>query len=246
MATLLDVVQRYLNSTDGFFVNTIGETEEAEQVALIAQEVYERLVEDLPYRQFKRKVGQLGSVADSMKPNYLLIRDNIQRIAESQIVYNHATEDDTATISYQKVTYLEPLEFLNRINQNSDTNENSMIITDYSGVQFVIQNDRHPNYCTSFDGKYLIFDSYRSQQDDNLLASKSQITYYQPEPFILNDDFVIPLPPDMIQGYIDMVKAEASETLRQEALPSASRRARQFMMTERYKGDKIGNNSRRS
>lgn len=246
MATLLDVVQRYLNSTDGFFVNTIGETDEAEQAALIAQEVYERLVQDLPYRQFKRKWGQLGSVADLTKPNYLVIPEEIHSIAESEIYYNQSTEDDTSTINFKRIEYLEPLEFITRVNRKTDTPTNALIVTDYSGIQYVIDNDRHPSYCTSFDGEYLVFDSYRAQQDDTLMASKSQIVYYQPEEFVLDDDFVIPLPPDMIQGYIDMVKAEASETLRQEALPSAARRARKFQMTERFKGDKIGNQSKRN
>ena len=244
--TLLDVVQRYLNATGGFFVNSIGETEESEQVALVAQEVYERLVEDLPYRQFKRNWGQLDSVADNTKPNYLQINDDIDRISESEVYYNMATEDDTATIDYQRVEYLEPLEFLNRINKNSDIDTAAEIITDFSGVEYVISNDRHPSYCTSFDGVYIVFDAYRSQMDDTLMASKSQIMYMQAEPFLMQDDFVVPLPHNMTQGYIDMVKAEASETIRQEALPSAARRARQFQMTERYKGDKIGNQTSRN
>ncbi|CAH9015563.1 head completion adaptor [Vibrio phage 275E43-1] len=244
--TLLDVVQRYLNATGGFFVNSIGDTEESEQVALVAQEVYERLVEDLPYRQFKRKWGQLASVADNTKPNYLYIETDIHRISESEVYYNVAREDGTSTLTYQKIPYLEPLEFLNRINQNTDINDSAQIVTDFSGVEYIIHNDRHPSFCTSFDGEYLVFDSYRSQMDDTLMSSKTQIVYMQPEPFLLQDDFVIPLPVDMSQGYIDMVKAEASETIRQEALPSAARRARQFIMSERYKGDKIGNQTSRN
>jgi hypothetical protein len=244
--TLLDVVQRYLNSTGGFFVNSIGDTEEAEQVAFIAQEVYERLVEDLPYRQFKRKWGQLGSVGDADYPNYLLIPDGIQRISESEIYYNIAIDEDTATIDWARMEYLEPLEFLNRINRNSDIDTAAQIVKDFNNIEYVITNGRHPTYCTSFDGKYLVFDAYLRQQETTLHAANTQIVYFEPEQFILNDNFVIPLPPDMMQGYIDMVKAEVSETLRQESLPSASRRARQFQMRERYRGDKIGNQTRRN
>lgn len=244
--TLLDVVQRYLNATSGFFVNSIGDTEESEQVAVVAQEVYERLLEDLPYRQFKRKWGVLDAVADATKPNYLQIYREVHRISESDIYYNMAVEDGTATIDYQKVEYLEPLEFMNRINKNSDIDTGTEIIEDFSGIRYVINNDRHPSYCTSFDGVYLVFDAYRSQMDDTLMSSKSQVSYMAAEQFLLQDDFIIPLPTNMIQGYIDMVKAEASETIRQEALPSASRRARQFQMSERYKGDKIGNQTSRN
>ena len=244
--TLLDVVQRYLNATSGFFVNSIGDTEEAEQVAVVAQEVYERLVEDLPYRQFKRKWGQLDSVSDSTKPNYLQIYREVQRISETQIYYNMATEDQDRTIDYQLVEYLEPLEFMRRINLNSDNVADTEVIKDFSGVEYVIHNNHHPSFCTSFDGVYLVFDSYRKQMDDTLMASKSQICFMEAEQFLLQDDFVIPLPTNMIQGYIDMVKAEASETIRQEALPSASRRARKFQMSERFKGDKSGNQTKRN
>ena len=244
--TLIDVVQRYLNATGGFFVGSIGDTEEAEQVALVAQEVYERLVQDLPYRQFKRKWGQLASATDNTKPNYLVLETEIHEISESQLWYNKTEKDATATIGYEKVAYLEPLEFLSRLNQNSDLDNGTEIITDYSGVEYVIHNDRHPSFFTSFDGKFLVFDAYNSEVDDTLQTSKTQVVYYQPEDFLLRDDFVIPLPTNMIQGYIDMVKAEASETIRQEALPSASRRARAFMISERFKGDKIGNEAKRN
>ncbi|AUS01799.1 head completion adaptor [Vibrio phage 1.293.O._10N.261.52.E1] len=244
--TLLDVVQRYLNATSGFYANSIGDTEESEQVALVAQEVYERLLEDLPHRQFKRKWGQLDSVADATKPNYLQIYREVHRISESEIYYNVADENSTSTINYQRMEYLEPQEFMNRINRNSDINESTEIIEDFSGLKYVIHNDRHPSFCTSFDGVYVVFDSYRKQMDDTLMSSKSQVCYMAAEPFLLRDDFVIPLPSDMIQGYIDMVKAEASETIRQEALPSAARRARQFAMSERFKGGKIGNQTGRN
>lgn len=244
--TLIDVVQRYLNATDGFWVDSIADSDEAERVALIAQEVYERVVQDTNYNQYKRHIGKLDSVSDSDLPNYLYLDDDIFNLSESTLYYNVATSDDDKTVIWKELIYLEPLQFLRIVNANSYGDDDTTLVTDPDGQgKLVILSNSFPTYFTSFNGKYIVFDSYNSSEEDTLTSARTQIVYYKADSFSLEDDFVIPLPPDMIQGYIDMVKAEASETIRQESLPSATRRARSFLIGERFKNGRTGNKTRR-
>lgn len=242
--TLLDVVQRYLSSVDSWDVDSVFDTVESEQVALIAKEVWERLSQDTNYSQYDSKLTTLDSLADNTKPNYLTIPDNVSRISESRIQYNSIDQNDIDAgreVRYLDVEYLQPHDFLMYVGSRVDGGDNTSVVEDVDGTKFVVVTNKAPRYCTSFDGKYIIFDSYDSEVDSVLQASKSRVYYNYEVDFLLEDNFVIPLPEHMTQGYIDMVKAEASETLRQEALPSASRRAQAFKVKQRQISQKTGN-----
>ena len=239
--TLLDVVQRYLNSVDSWDVDSIEDTVESRQVALIAVEVLERLIQDTNYSQHTSKVTTLNSSTDPTKPNYLVIPDDVQRISESRIQYNSFSENDNATVKYKDIKYLQPHEFLEYVGVRSDASSNTEVIEDYSGTKFSVVINSSPEYCTSFDGKFIVFDAYDKDVDDTLQSYKSRVIYSAEPDIIMEDGFIIPLPSHMTQGYIDMVKAEASEVLRQEPLPSAARRARKFLIKQRQIEERIGN-----
>jgi hypothetical protein len=227
--TLLGVVQSYLNRTDGFYVNSIFETDESQQVALIAEEVFYSLAEEYRNLLTFQKDVNLDAVSDTSKPNYLLIPENIQRIQESKLWYNAAKiGDTTATLSYKKVEYLTPLDFMDLVNQRQVTTDNSNVITveGYDGTQMAVVNNQFPSYFTSFDGKYIVCDSYHSDYDTTLQASKTKMVATELPIFLQEDDFVIPLPDSMTQLYRDNVEDEARSALREERDPVVAQRAR--------------------
>lgn len=221
--TLLGVVQSYLNRTSDFYVNSIFETDVSQQVAQIAEEVYYSLTQKFRNWQFTSKVGTLDSLVDLSRPNYLVIPDNIQRIQDSEIFYNNS--DYTRSLNYQKVHYLAPSEFLKQVDKVSPTTANTQIVEDFNGGKFVVFNNRYPQYCTSFDGKHIVFDAFHSDYEDTLHSSKSRVYYTQENVFLQQDDFVIPIPQHMSELYRDMVIAECYEhLLQQPAPPSLMRR----------------------
>ena len=82
--TLLQVVQEYLDSTSGFYVDSIFDTDESQQVAKIAERVYYRMVQEYPNLLFTMKERTLGAVSDPTRPNYMLLPTNVQRVQESK------------------------------------------------------------------------------------------------------------------------------------------------------------------
>lgn len=240
--TLLGVVQSYFNATDGWSVNSISDTVEAEQVSLIAQEVFYEVVNDITDWKFKQKLTQLESVADNTKPNYLRIPDNFRRVKYSVINYDKRTGNSSdSAISYSEVCYLPPEDFMRDIiNIRSTQVANTVQITDYSGVKLLIKNNSHPTYCTSFDDEYLVFDSWDDDLEDTLQASKSQVIVNVERPFSITNDYVIDLPDDFIPTYLSLVKSRASEYLRQEPLFTDARRGRAGMIKYRKTHQKIG------
>lgn len=244
--TLLKVVQSYLSATDGWNVNTISENQESEQVALIAEEVYYEVVNDIRGWKFTQELLQLDSVADNTKPNYLTIPNSWVRIQESQVRYDKRSGESTdSALQYTEVKYLPPYEFLDLLNQRSTLTDETEIVTDFSGVQFVILNKKHPEYCTSFDDQYLVFDSYNSDVETTLQSSKSQLLATKERTFQQTDDYLIDLPVDLQPAYLNLVKARASEYLRQEPLFTDARLGRNGLIKYRTRQHKIGNPGRR-
>lgn len=227
--TLLGIVQSYLNRTDGFYVNSIFETDESQQIAQIAEEVFYSLAEENRDTLTFQKDVNLDAVSDISKPNYLLIPDNIQRIQESKLWYNVAKiGDSSAFLSYKEIEYLTPLEFMNLTNQRTvnSTNSNVVEIEGYDGTKTAIINNKFPTYYTSFDGKFLVMDSYHKDYDSSLQASKTKMVATEFPSFLQQDDFLIPLPTYMMQLYRDSVEVEARSALMESADPVVSRRAR--------------------
>lgn len=244
--TLLEVVQSYLNATDGWNVSSISDTSESEQVALIAKEVFFEVVNDIKDWKYNQKLIKLDSLADLTKPNYLSIPSSFQKIKFSEVRYNKRTElTGNNSIRYGLVDYLSPQDWLDCMNQRAVGLNDSQLVQDFSGVSFVIKNKAPPTFCTSIDDKYLIFDSFNSDVEDTLQSSQSQIIATVEKTFTIEDQHLIDLPDDFMPDYLSLVKARASEYLRQEPLFTDARRGRMGLIRARQNQQKIGSPYRR-
>lgn len=241
--TLLSVVQSYLNRVSDFYVDSIFNSESAQQAAQIAEEVFYSLSQKLRDWEWTTKVGTLDSVADIDKPNYLKIPDNVQRIQSCTMFYNNTTEDLES--DYRCVDYLEPEMFLEKMRQRSEKYEYAQIVEDFGGSKFVIHNNAYPRWWTSFDGVYVVFDSYNSEFETTLHENKSQVMYTEEPVFLQKDSFVIPIPEHLSELYRDLVIVECYEHLLQQNAPASMvRRVASRMATAQQQERKTGSMNR--
>ena len=237
--TLLSLVQSYMNRTSDFPVQSIDEVETSQQAAMIAEEVYYDFIQKFSDWEFKTEVGTLDSVADLDRPNYLRLPDEVQKVSIKTLQYNSPTE--IGQIRYKDVTWVEPEEFLRRLGRRSSTANNTQVVEDFGGTSFVIHNNKHPDYCTSFDGTYVVFDSYHKDWDDTLHEENSRVIYTKEDVFLLQDDFVIPIPDHLSGLFKDMFLVECYENLLQEsAPPSVGRRLVSRMATAQQQSRRTG------
>lgn len=241
--TLLNVVQSYMNRTSDFPVSSIFDVDTSQQAAMIAEEVYYSLIQKFRDWEFTTVVKTLDSTGDSTKPNYLVMPPELQRIDTPVIEYNNITND--RDVDYQRVHYLQPHEFLDYVNKTNESTPNTEIVTDYEGTKFVIHNKRYPKVCTSLDGQRLIFDAYHSDYEDTLQASKSRVKFTKEEVFLIDDDFVIPIPHHLSELYRDLVIIECYEHLLQQNAPASMvRRVASRMASAQQHARKIGSMNR--
>lgn len=220
--TLLQVVQDYLDATSGFYVDSIFETDESQQVAKIAERVYYQMVQTYDNLLFTMKETTLDSASDPSRPNYMLLPQGIKKIQESKIYYN--VSQDPLKLEYSLIEYLPPLDFL-EITLHSSTST-SIIVEGFDHSFMNIQTNQFPKYCTSFDNKYVVFDSYHSEYDTSLQSSKSKIVSSGEEVFLQEDDFIIPVPSHLSEAYLDMFLNEALTLVHQQPIGMIATRAR--------------------
>lgn len=199
--TLLQLVQNILNDLNSDSVNSITDTVESTQVAETIKSVYYDLINDNTLPE-TFNIGQLTALGDTTAPNYMLIPTDVLNI--KWIKYDHHTTVDT-TIDYREVKYVSVEEFINRTISRDSSASNIDTITDDTGVYLLIQNDKMPEFYTSFDDEYLVFDSYDSAEQTTLTAARTMI-YCSKEPvFSLTNTYV----PDLDANLFPLLLAEA-------------------------------------
>lgn len=220
--TLLDVVQEVLSAMDSDQVNSIMDTFESEQVVSIARAVYRDMASNRNWPHFRRAI-QLNSLSDPSRPTHMSLDDEVKELL---FINYDIRQGDTDRTQYQTMKWLEPDEFLRRLNGLDSNADDVMTVQDGSGITFSIKTDKAPQYYTSFDDSTIVFDSYDASLDDILKASKIQAVGFIMPTFEENDSWVIDLPREAISAYIAEVKSTCFIDLKQQVNEKAESIAR--------------------
>lgn len=221
---LLEIVQTILTEVGGDEVNSISDTEEAEMVASHVKVVYNNLMSNSVWPHTRRALT-VEARSDSNYPTHMLLSDDVKELI--QINYNKAELGTTKRL-YRPVTYINPDHFLVKLNKRDSDSPTIDVITDDSGIELLIQNNKHPDYYTSFDDTNLVFDSYDSSVDSSLQESKVQAMGYIIPVFLVEDTFEPDLPPDAFSLLIERSISRVQLKMRQfQDIESAQEAARQ-------------------
>jgi hypothetical protein len=228
--TLLDITQSILSAMDSDYANSIGDTVEAEQVATIVKETYYYLINNILDLPEHKEIISLTALADTNHPTYFTIPSNVKRIELFR--YNRATASDT-DLNYGTVEYITPIEFQNLVNMRKESDSAVIKYSDFSAGSLLIQNDKHPDYWTSFDDNYIVCDSFLSSLDSTLQASKT-FCYGLTEPtWTHSDNFIPDLDSHLFPLLLEEAKSAAFVYLKQVSNPNSQSRARK-QLTQLY------------
>jgi hypothetical protein len=239
--TLLEVVQQYLDATSGFYVDSIFDNDEAQQVASISERIYYEMVQEFPNLLFVQKDVTLDAVGDTTKPNFLLIPETVQNIKESELYYNVS---ETGDLEYKALKYCSPLEFMSITAQYSSKDTSVDVINGFDNQKIPVINDEWPKYFTSFDGKYIVTNSYNSEYDSTLQASKTRVLVTQMPVFLQQDAFLIPIPQHLSTTYLAMVMDECFNLVYQQPNAKISQKARKLRIRLQQTSQVLGSGGR--
>lgn len=208
---LLAIVQDILSDMDGDEVNSIFDTEESEQVAKIVRSTYSAIVSHTTWPHTRRATA-LVPRSDSNFPTHMTLAENVKELIS--VRYNIASQGETRK-KYFELKYLDPDDFLRKINTRNNDNEDVDVIIDDSGIELLIRNNRYPQYYTSFDDTNVIFDAYNSEVDSTLTEDKFQAQAYIIPEFRMEDTFIPDLPVDAFSMLVEEATSKCQFKLRQ-------------------------------
>ena len=237
---LLEIVQEILTDISSDEVNSISDTEDSEQVAKHVRATYRALITQDKWPHTRRALT-LNPRSDSAFPNYMIVKEDLKELIS--VYYNKAKVGE-ARKNYEELTYLDPDDFLMKLNKRDNTKANTDVIIDDSGIELLILNDKHPQWYTSFNDVDIVFDSYDSAVDSTLQTSKVQAQGWIIPEFRLEDTFVPDLPVDGFSLLIEESISRSQFKMRQMVDTKAEQESARQRRTQSQKNWTVSGGTR--
>ena len=151
------MTQNILAALDEDEVDNIDDTPSAVQVAEVVKEVYYQFIENDRVPELEQLIRL--SAAPTSEVALLTIPTNLARL--DYIKYNVIKSGETRPF-WKTLQQLTPKEFLDLTDSRDLTLSEIVEMTDptSTNITVYIQNNKAPEYWTSFDDRYITFDSY--------------------------------------------------------------------------------------
>lgn len=225
--SLLDVVQKTLDSMDGDQVNSVSDTTESLQVATMAEITYNDILTqgDLPedFRLFS-----LTASGDAGLP--IVMYRPAQYESVLWVKYKRTIDDDAS--DRRLWTMMKPVtldEFLKR-SDGLNVDDANVILTEVTTgnttLEILHYNDRSPDYFTTFDDNTVLFSSYDVSVEATLQTNKTLCYGQYTTQFVLVDAFTPSFDSGVHQIWLNETIALANARLRQVADAKAEKSAR--------------------
>jgi len=238
--TLLDMVQTILSDMNEMQVNSIDDAEVSNQVARIVRDTYYDLLNARLWPT-NAVLRTLTPSTDNNYPTHVKIPDNVYRAEKVRYNIKDQITDANGLDKYKEIDYLLPDDFLQMILQRDPANSDITTVLDNlsnNGVKLFIENDKDPQYWTSFDDEWIIFDSYDSSYDDTIQAQKIMASVYEEPSWTQSDTFIPDLPTKAFPLLLSESKKAAFIKIKQTSDPVEVERARKqrtWMAGEKFR-----------
>lgn len=222
--TLLELTQRVLESLTSDEVDNISDTEESYAVANIIKECYFDIIGRYSPPE-QSDVFQLVASGDNTVPTIMTLPEEALNL--KRVMY---TNDNDGVTTLYDVNFMEFNDFIQMIGTLNEENDNVAVLQYPNRIgqimNFKYQNDRNPQWYTSFNDHDIIFDAYDSAQSSTLVSAKT-FCYGDLSPeWQMTNDFLPNLDLQQVQLLLQAAKAQASVEIRMVENPKAERKER--------------------
>ena len=231
--TLLEIVQDVLNDIDSDEVNSISDTVEATQIANVCRSVYYDVITTIDLPEHMELVSVSG-LSNSSLPNYM-DATSITEIKE----FRYNVSKTLGELESKLIDYFPPDEFIQKIvKRDTSTPEVIKVLDPVNGIAIPILNNKMPDYYTSFDDRYLCFDSYDSSVENTLQTSKTMVLGVKLPSFTVTDSSVPDMDDTIFPYYLAEVKSRCFSMFKggpDAKVEQFARKHRYFQRNNRWK-----------
>ena len=235
--TQLEMVVDILSDSGSDIINSISDTEEAQQVSQILRTTYYEMMAKKNWPHL-RTLGQLDTLSDISIPTVMQVPDGTKEIVS--IAYDTIKVDGTKTI-FSTLEYLEPDCFLAQLNSRDSSKDGTESMTLNDGAKILIKTDKAPEWWTTFDEFTIVFDSYDNEVDSFLVNDKTQVILFRTGgSWLFEDSFIPSLPAEFFPALLAEAKSVSFYVLKQEMNEKAEQQAKRQMVAVSTKGNITG------
>lgn len=203
--TLLEMVQNILSDMDSEEINSLVDSNEAEQIAKVVENTYFAMIATRFIPEHSQTL-KLTSFSSSARPTHFSFPARVKKI--EFLDYNVSRV--SGGVEYRRLKYLSPDEFLGLVDNRNSLASNVKQVPDVGSESILlIRNDAMPMYYTSFDDDTIVLDSYDASVDALLTSAKTRAYGVKYPTF---DSFSDTFVPDMDATMFPFLLAEAKST----------------------------------
>ena len=231
--TLLDIIQNVMIAMGDDPINSIEDSPESEDLAVMAKGVFEEIItwDEWPDTF---KIASLDYVSDYDCPVALKINDDFRYIESVE----YFIEDRN---TFRTLDYYTPPRFLDATNWYFNDTHHIKVKGYGIDSSFVpVLNNKDPQYYTTFDDKHIITNSYDYERESNLQESNCRVWVCVVPDFKIEDNFILNYQQDLINLFISELKVAASYYMNQQDNPRDRKQTLRILnKLRRYKGKVI-------
>lgn len=226
--TLLEATQLILSSMDSDAVNSINDTIESQQVALLLKSVYYDCASDIGLNE-NSGIIQLNASGDSGLPVYMSLPQEVTKLIDIRYDTYDPSVDSIATSNYK---LLEPVDFDVFLEGQTQlrqlTSGVAEMTFDFNGSSFNIMyyTGSMPTMYTTLNNKIVLFDGFDSSIESTLQRTKTLCKALTYPSFEMEDAFIPNLDPTQFSYYLNKAKVRAFAELKQTQNAEAGGEAR--------------------
>ena len=187
--TLLEMTQEILSSMDSDEINSINDTVESYQVALLIRGVYYDMAVEFNLPEHVTTFN-LDASGDSSLPVQMTVPETVSRV--DWIQYDSRDDGDDFP-DYKDIQFMPFQDFLRLSNSLRETTDDvdSMSVEGDNASTFTLlfETNKHPQFYTHINDHTILFDSFDSDVDTTLESSKALAHGVIYPVFTLEDSF---------------------------------------------------------
>ena len=223
--TLLEMAQELASSLDAEEFNSISDSTESMQIAMIIRGVYYDLATDIGLPEHE-EVFQLNASGSTSFPVKMTLPARVTKTREIYYDCRDATETNPLYTPLIMKSFADFV--IEQQGLREDTAGVGLMTIPFGGENYKImyRTDKHPTYFTYAPDNTLLFDSYDSTVEATLQKSKTMCIGSMYPEFTLADAFTPDLDANQFSLLYNRAKVRAFNELKQQANQEAAGEAR--------------------